>query len=220
LNGYDGDTQGTYIHPELVNFVAEWEDKTYALKVSEIMNDLNKQLHYIMEDNDLPDEPVVAKRLLDSASVQLKVKDEEISDLKDQVEALTDENRDLKIDINVLGLKKKKLGIKLKRLERKQFDRDVRTNLCYRNVKILKDVTTHYFSADHQKRYRKLPVVHQFVFPSNMNVRREVKRWMENEFKREIEAVPSFSEAELPAVLDYVRSLKPKKIIHFINRSI
>jgi hypothetical protein len=80
-----------------------------------------------MEEIGLPDVPVVAKKLLDSAEVELKVKDAEITSLKEQVEALTDENKDLKIDINVLGLKKKKLGIKLKRLERKQFDRDVRT---------------------------------------------------------------------------------------------
>jgi hypothetical protein len=87
-DGYNNDTGGTYVHPELVHDIAYWVDRSYARKVRKIMNDLNKQLHSIMEDNDLPDEPVVAKKLLDTAEVELKVKDAEIEELKEDYERL------------------------------------------------------------------------------------------------------------------------------------
>jgi hypothetical protein len=212
FEGYRIEVRGTYVHPDLVHFVAEWVDLKYAFVVQKIMNSLDTQLHNIMEDNGLSDEPVVAKRLLDSASVELKVKGAEIEELKVQV-------KELQIDNQVLGLKKKKLSLKLKRLEDEKFDRDVRTNLCDRNVRILMDDGTYYFSANHEKRYKKLDVVYQFVFPANMNVRRDVRRWMEMEFDRKVETVPSFSADEFQAVVDYIKSLSPKEINEFAYKS-
>jgi hypothetical protein len=139
LSGYNVDTQGTYVHPDMVHFVAEWVDLEYAFTVQKIMSDLNKQLHSIMEDNDLPDEPVVAKRLLDSATVEWKVKDAEIEELKEDYERLEQEFYDLALENFHNGQQKRKVERKVERLERQQFDRDVRTNFCSRRIKILRD---------------------------------------------------------------------------------
>jgi FtsZ-binding cell division protein ZapB len=109
LTGLDGNTQGTYNHPDQVHFVAEWVDLEYAFTVRDIMESIDQQLHSIMEDNDLPDEPVVAKRLLDSATVELKVKDAEIEELKEDYERLEQEFYDLALEIFHNGQRRGKL---------------------------------------------------------------------------------------------------------------
>jgi hypothetical protein len=125
----------------------------------------------------------------------------------------------LEIDLNVLGLKKKKLSKKLKKLEKQQFDRDGRTDMCYRNVKLLVKDGTYFLSANHEKKYKKLDVVYQFVFPANMNVRRDVRRWMKGEFNRKIETEPSFTADEFHVVVNYIESLSPKEINEFAYKS-
>lgn len=39
---YDNRIRGTYVHPELVHFIAEWADLEYAFKVAHIMNLINR----------------------------------------------------------------------------------------------------------------------------------------------------------------------------------
>jgi hypothetical protein len=40
LRGYNVDTQGTYVHPDLVHFVAEWVDLSYAFRVQKILDSI------------------------------------------------------------------------------------------------------------------------------------------------------------------------------------
>lgn len=59
------DFQGTYIHPKLVHFVAEYVSKQYAFKVSELMDSINKAVHEELEQKQLPDTPENAKPVFD-----------------------------------------------------------------------------------------------------------------------------------------------------------
>ena len=53
--------KGTYVHPKLIHFVAEWVDISYAFMVAEIMNSINDKVHEVLEKNELPDTPENAK---------------------------------------------------------------------------------------------------------------------------------------------------------------
>lgn len=43
--GYLNELKGTYIHPSLINYVCEWCNYEYAVKVSKIMRTINEELH-------------------------------------------------------------------------------------------------------------------------------------------------------------------------------
>lgn len=53
--------KGTYVHPHLIHFVAEWVDISYAFTVADIMNSINDKVHEVLEKNELPDTPENAK---------------------------------------------------------------------------------------------------------------------------------------------------------------
>ena len=53
--------KGTYVHPDLIHFVAEWVDISYAFTVADIMNSINNKVHEVLEKNELPDTPENAK---------------------------------------------------------------------------------------------------------------------------------------------------------------
>ena len=53
INNVKSDLQGTYVHRYLLNHICEWVDKTYAVKVSMLMdliNEQNKRLNQTLED--------------------------------------------------------------------------------------------------------------------------------------------------------------------------
>jgi hypothetical protein len=215
--GFDNDVKGTYIHPDLVHFVAEWIDLDYAWVVVRIVKEINKQLHSIMEDNDLPDEPVVAKKLLDSATLVLKVKDAEIEELKEDYEKLESDFYDLALENVKNEQGKKKVERRVERLEQRQFDRDVRTDYCSRRIKILKDEEKCYhLSCDDKRNYQGLELVSEYVFVSGINIRLDARTWMASQFNRKIDTVPKFSESELPTVVTYIESLNPKEITIYV----
>ena len=60
LNG-SNEFKGTYVHPDLVHFVAEWVDISYAFTVADIMNSINDKVHEVLKKNELPDTPENAK---------------------------------------------------------------------------------------------------------------------------------------------------------------
>ena len=45
LLNVSNEIKGTYVHPELIHFVAEWVDISYAFMVSDIMNSINEVYH-------------------------------------------------------------------------------------------------------------------------------------------------------------------------------
>lgn len=57
--------RGTYLHPKLVHFVAEYVSIEYAFKVSELMDSINTAVHEELEQKQLPDTPENAKPVFD-----------------------------------------------------------------------------------------------------------------------------------------------------------
>ena len=43
-DGFNSETTGTYIHPRLVNYVAQWCDVKYSILVSMIMDKINEHI--------------------------------------------------------------------------------------------------------------------------------------------------------------------------------
>jgi hypothetical protein len=211
-DGFGNDVTGIYVHPDLIHFVAHAVSIEYAFTVQKIMNSIDLQLHSIMEDNNLPDEPVVAKKLLDSASIELKCKDEEILRLKKQFEDLTEDYEKLESECYELALEnvkneqgKKKVERKVQRLEQQQFDRDVRTDFCSRRIKVLvDDKKCYHLSSDDKRNYKGLELVREYLFVSGINIRLDVRTWMATQFNRKIDIVPKFSEGEFPVVVAYI----------------
>jgi regulator of replication initiation timing len=168
------------------------------------------------------------KPLMDNMRVEAKIEhlNELVSDLHEKLDSITEDYEKLESEFGELvvedfkqGLEKKKIEERLCKVEQQQFDRDVRTDLFDRNVKLLVKDGTYFLSADHEKKHQKLNVVYQFVFPANMNVRRDVRRWMRRKFNRKVAAVPSFPADEFHVVVNYIESRKPKAINEFVYES-
>jgi hypothetical protein len=67
-----GEVTGTYVHPDLVHFIAEWCNLEYAFTVQEIMNSINKTLHAELEKQRLPDTVENAKPVLEKVKEAIK----------------------------------------------------------------------------------------------------------------------------------------------------
>lgn len=64
------DFQGTYVHPKLVHFVAEYVSKRYAFKVAELMDSINDQVHQQLQQKQLPDTPTNAQPIFEQTIEQ------------------------------------------------------------------------------------------------------------------------------------------------------
>ena len=102
------------VHPLLVNYIAEWANKAYAVKVAQLMNVLTERLK--LENRTLHDEIESEKRLVDDLksdndSLMKKVnqlhKDNELlhkdnEDLKAMIEDLTNMNIEAKQEVSLM----------------------------------------------------------------------------------------------------------------------
>ena len=64
------DFQGTYVHPKLVHFVAEYVSKRYAFKVAELMDSINNQVHQQLIKKNQPDIPTNAQPIFEQTIEQ------------------------------------------------------------------------------------------------------------------------------------------------------
>ena len=53
--------KGTYVHPDLIHFVAQWVDVSYAFAVKHVMDSINDKVHEVLTSQQLPDTPENAK---------------------------------------------------------------------------------------------------------------------------------------------------------------
>ena len=53
--------KGTYIHPDLIHFVAQWVSVSYAFAVKHVMDSINDKVHEVLNTQQLPDTPENAK---------------------------------------------------------------------------------------------------------------------------------------------------------------
>ena len=61
----DNNYKGTYIHPKLIHFVAEYVSIEYAFKVAELMDSVNNRVHQQLQQLQLPDTPTNAKPIFE-----------------------------------------------------------------------------------------------------------------------------------------------------------
>jgi hypothetical protein len=87
ISGGDVKFRGTYVHPNLVHFVAHWADIKYAFKVQTIMDSINDQ-------NNAAVNQIVAE--LKEKAIEM---DDEIDELKSKIEDLELEKYEL-TDVN------------------------------------------------------------------------------------------------------------------------
>lgn len=78
---YTKDFQGTYIHPKLVHFIAEYCSKRYSFIVSELMDSINDSVHERLKQENKPDTPENAKPIFEQ---QVAVVSHVVSDNENQ----------------------------------------------------------------------------------------------------------------------------------------
>ena len=59
----ENDYKGTYLHPKLIHFVAEYVSVDYAFQVQELMDSINEQVHHQLEEQQLEDKPENSHKL-------------------------------------------------------------------------------------------------------------------------------------------------------------
>ena len=85
---------GSYVHPELIHFVAEWCDISYAFKVSAIMNNINRIKDLKSRDgNDNLDSIIrQQKSEIDKLTGTVKEKDDKIDQLLNEIREVREQN--------------------------------------------------------------------------------------------------------------------------------
>jgi hypothetical protein len=74
---FDEELKGTYVHPDLVHFVARWVDPEYAFIEMDVMKGLDRQFHEKLTRLGLPDTPEnVAKVMMCMSGITLAKKGE------------------------------------------------------------------------------------------------------------------------------------------------
>ena len=98
--GYKREIYGTYVHPDLVHFVAEWCNISYAFKVSVIMNNINtiKNLSHEEGNENLDNIINKQKREIERLSNTINEKDTEIGELKSKLDKVIEQNDKLLSD--------------------------------------------------------------------------------------------------------------------------
>ena len=71
LSNVSNEFKGTYIHPDLIHFVAEWIDIEYAFIVAEIMDSVNDKVHEVLQEQQLPDTVENAKPIFVEVAKQI-----------------------------------------------------------------------------------------------------------------------------------------------------
>ena len=55
LSNVKNELKGTYVHPDIVHFIAEWIYLKYAFTVADIMNSINNKVHEELQEKQLQD---------------------------------------------------------------------------------------------------------------------------------------------------------------------
>ena len=100
IKNVTNECRGTYVHPDLVHFVAEWCNISYAFKVSVIMNNINtiKNLSHT-DGNDNLDNIINKQKLeIERLSNTINEKDTEIGELKSKLDKVIEQNDKLLSD--------------------------------------------------------------------------------------------------------------------------
>ena len=148
-NGHN-ETQGWWIHPKVVHYLAEWADLEYAWKVGEIMDAINERIHL------------------------------KCSSLEDELESVKDELKTVKDDYDMLNEENTILHENTKNLTNNVNELKTRTVPKKTNNKVLRilidsegdmkiSANSHWSDRDFER--NGFRVVRHYSFPASMNVR-------------------------------------------------
>ena len=140
--------KGTYIHPELVHFVAEWVNYEYAFTVSRIMDSINERakLKNISDNENLNE--IINKLNEENKELRDKITEQEET-ITEQEETI--EEQDIKL-----------------------FNESVRVNINNRKLTIHQEDGLIKISADNSKKFK--DIITQYNFPASMNVKMSIKK--------------------------------------------
>ncbi len=116
--GYSNKTHGTYVHPKLIHFVAEWCNISYAFKVAMIMDKINelKQSKNITNEETFKEKAEEEKTKLKE---MIKIKDDKIDELTKKIDKVIEQNGKLYKKLDKQEFKIKILDNRIKMLYNK-----------------------------------------------------------------------------------------------------
>ena len=140
--------KGTYIHPELVHFVAEWVNYEYAFTVSRIMDSINERakLKNISDNENLNE--IINKLNEENKELRDKIIEQEET-IIEQEETITEQANKL-------------------------FKESVRVDINTRKLTIHKEDNLIKISANNSKKFK--DIIAQYNFPASMNVKMSIKK--------------------------------------------
>jgi predicted nuclease with TOPRIM domain len=168
------------------------------------MRDVDRQVHSIMEDNNLPDVPVVANKLLDRLKVEAKIEDlndlvadlqEKMDSISEELDTLKKEKFHLEKDFDNLAIEKLELEKRVDEVEAEVSNKSVRVDICDKKLKIIELEGLYYISADQDySKFERIggKIRYVFYFPASMNVRQAVRKDFEKD-----DIAPVFEKKEL-----------------------
>ena len=178
--------KGTYIHPELVHFVAEWVNYEYAFTVSRIMDSINERakLKNISDNENLNE--IINKLNEENKELRDKITEQEKT-IEEQEETIIEQEETIEEQANKL------------------FDKSVRVNINNRKLTIHQEDGLIKISANNSRKFK--DIITQYNFPASMNVKMSIKK----EFK--IKNLSDVPEEKLNDIINYLKGLQPKEII-------
>lgn len=84
INTGSNEFRGTYIHPKLIHFVAEYVNIEYAFQVAELMDSINNSVHEQLQQKQLPDTPENTKPIFETTTQQITSSLRIVSDIENQ----------------------------------------------------------------------------------------------------------------------------------------
>jgi hypothetical protein len=92
-------------------------------------------------------------------------------------------------------------------MELKAYNHDVRTDICNKKIRIVKNDEKYIVSCNSSKSDKQLngEVIKGYIFPGSLNIRQTIKK----HFKK-IGQTPKFSKDESPKLYEFIESLEPK----------
>ena len=140
--GYKREIYGTYVHPDLVHFVAEWCNISYAFKVSVIMNNINtiKNLTHVEGNENLDNIINKQKQEIKRLSNTINEKDDIIKRLEDKVDKLLSDNKE---QFKYIDEQNKKLDEQTKQIDELMKENKKQTDKLNRLTDINLDLKDH-----------------------------------------------------------------------------
>ena len=141
--------RGTYVHPDLIHFVAHWCSIEYAFKVSKVMNLINERANITETPSN--------------------------ENLNLVIEQLKKENEELKRNINENRHTIDQYGRTINEQADEIYTQSVRSNVNTRKLTFLLDDEGRIkMSADNQRKFPHFII--RYEFPASMNIRMMLKR--------------------------------------------